>query len=168
MVLARSHFGGQRQDQPAVDRDRLMKPAGLACNYLVCQTHYREVTYFQHSACTLRDEAVIWIMNSSGPNSGRAGAGGVSVKLVCLAQLRPGSGPLHGGSIPRTTQGDLRTSELHKITLALAVLLRNLLEQRTAVASSPQHTCLIVQTLLILKKHKLPACEPEPNLILQC
>lgn len=38
------------QDQPAVGRDRPMEPAGPACNYLVCQTHYREVTYFQYAA----------------------------------------------------------------------------------------------------------------------
>lgn len=38
MGLAGSHLQGERQDQPAVDRDRLMKPAGLPCHYLVCQT----------------------------------------------------------------------------------------------------------------------------------
>ena len=129
-------------DQPAMDR--LMKPAGLACNYLVCQTHYRGVTYFQYAAPGRRDKAVSWIMNSSGPNSGRAGAGVVSMKLVCLAQLRPGSGPSHSGSIPRITQGGFRTTGLRDSTLTLAVPLQNLLEQRTAVASLPQRTCLAV------------------------
>lgn len=59
MVLACSHFQGERQDQPAVDRDRLMKPAGLACNHLVCQTHHREVVCFQYSAPNSRDRASI-------------------------------------------------------------------------------------------------------------
>lgn len=164
-MLACSHFGGQKQHQPAVDRGRLMKPAGLACNYLVCQSHYREVTYFQCFVPSLRDEAAIWIMNSSRPNSGRDGAGVASMNVVCLVQLRPGSGPLCGGSIPRITQDGLRTAET---AATLDVLLRNLLKQCTAVASPPQHTCLTVQTLLIPKTHNVQAWEPEPNLILQC
>lgn len=93
-------------DQPAMDRDRLMKPAELACNYLVCQTHYREVTYFQYAAPGLRDKAASWIMNSSGPYSGRAEAGVVLMKLVCLAQLRPGSAP----SIVAPSPGPLRVA----------------------------------------------------------
>lgn len=143
-VLARSHFQRTEADQPAVDRGVLMKPAGLACNYLVCQTHYREVTCFWYVAHGLRYKAVSSIMNSAGTNSGRAGAGGVSMKLACLAWLRPGSGPSHGGCILSITQGGLRTTELHESTLTLAVLFQNLLEQHTAVASSCQCTCLVV------------------------
>lgn len=90
------------------------------------------------------------------------------MKLVCLARLRPGSGPSLGGSIPRITQGGLRTTELPESMLTFAVLLQNLLQQRTVVASSPQCTSLVFQTLLILKKHKVQVQEPEPNLILQC
>jgi len=136
-------------------RDRLMKPAGPACNYLVCQTHYREDTYFQYAAAGLRNKAVSWIMKSSGPDSGMSGAGVVLMKLICLAWLRQGSGPSYGGSTPRITQCGLRITELNRSTLTVAVLLQNLFEQCTRVALSPQHTRLVIQTLLISQNTRI-------------
>lgn len=108
MVLACGHVEGQRQDQPAVDRHRRMEPAGWARNYLVCQTHYRQVANFQRAAPGLRDKAVSWLMNNSRPNSGRAGEGGGFDEAGWLGQADTRvSGPVHGGSIPRNTWDSL-------------------------------------------------------------
>lgn len=84
---AGSAFHGQRQTNESC-RTGMQLPC--------LPSHYREVTYLRYSAPSLRDGAVIWIMNTSRPNSSRAGAGVVLMKLVCLTQLRPGSGPSHG------------------------------------------------------------------------
>lgn len=57
MVLACSHFQGDRQDH------RQMKPSGLAGHYLVCQTCCRWVVDFQYSAPKPRDRAGIWALS---------------------------------------------------------------------------------------------------------
>lgn len=85
-----------------------MEPAGWARNYLVCQTHYRQVANFQRAAPGLRDKAVSWLMNNSRPNSGRAGEGGRFDEVGWLGQADARvSGSVHGGSIPRNTWDSL-------------------------------------------------------------
>lgn len=90
-------------DQPAGDRGRQMEPAGQACHYLVCQTHYREVAKFQYAAPGLRDKAVSWFVNNSRPHSGRAGESGAfdEGSLLGTAHTRD-CGLLCGGLINRT------------------------------------------------------------------